>query len=141
MNGRHLRTLVWLRWRMLRNQWRRAGTLNAVLMMIVAVGLLVAVIPLFIASIVIGMYAIPRAAPAHLMYAWDAIILAFLLFWGIGLLTELQRTETLSLSKLMHLPISVNGAFAINYLSSLARLSLILFAPVMLGFSAALILV
>jgi hypothetical protein len=46
---------------------------------------------------------------------------------------ELQRTEPLSLSKLMHLPISTNGAFLINYLSSLISVSLILFLPAMLG--------
>ena len=57
------------------------------------------------------------------MYAWDALIVAFLLFWGIGLLTELQRNDPLSLSKFLHLPVSVNSAFLINYLSSLVRSS------------------
>ena len=42
-------------------------------------------------------------------------------------------------SKFMHLPVSVNGAFPINYLSSLLRLSLIVFVPIMLGFSVALV--
>ena len=82
---------------------------------------------------------IPKATPAQLMYAWDGVIVAFLFFWGIGLMTELQRTEPLSLSKFLHLPVSVNGAFLINYLSSLLRLSLIVFVPVMLGFSLALV--
>ena len=73
------------------------------------------------------------------MYAGDGVILAFLFFWSIGLIAELQRTEPLSLSKFMHLPVSVNGAFLINYLSSLLRLSLIVFVPVLLGFSLALV--
>ena len=89
----------------------------------------------------LGLYVIPKAAPMHLMYAWDGLIVAFLFFWGIGLMTELQRTEPLSLSKFLHLPVSVNGAFLINYLSSLLRLSLIVFGPVMLGFSLALVFV
>ena len=67
------------------------------------------------------------------------MIVAFLFFWGIGLVTELQRTEPLSLAKFLHLPVSVNGAFLINYLSSLLRLSLIIFGPVMLGFGLALV--
>ena len=54
-------------------------------------------------------------------------------------MTELQRTEPLSLSKFLHLPVSVNGAFLINYVSSLLRLSLIVFVPVMLGFCLALV--
>ena len=108
-------------------------------MMIVAVGALVTAIPLFIGCFMLGLYAIPKAAPAHLMYAWDGVIVAFLFFWGIGLMTELQRTEPLSLSKFLHLPVSVNGAFLINYVSSLLRLSLIVFVPVMLGFCLALV--
>ena len=139
MNWQHLQAFVWLRWRLLVNQWRRAGAFNAVLMMIVAVGALVTAIPLFIGCFALGLYAIPKATPAHLMYAWDGLIVAFLFFWGIGLMTELQRTEPLSLSKFLHLPVSVNGAFLINYLSSLLRLSLIVFVPVMLGFRLALV--
>jgi hypothetical protein len=73
------------------------------------------------------------------MYAWDGVLLAFAFFWMIGLITELQRTEPLSLSKFLHLPVSVNGAFLINYISSLLRLSLIMFVPTMLGFCVALV--
>ena len=139
MNWQHLQAFVWLRWRLLMNQWRRAGAVNAVLMMIVSVGALVTAIPLFIGCFMLGLYVIPKATPAQLMYAWDGVIVAFLFFWGIGLVTELQRTEPLSLSKFLHLPVSVNGAFLINYVSSLLRLSLIVFVPVMLGFSLALV--
>jgi hypothetical protein len=135
----HLTAFVWLRWRLLVNQWRRAGAFNAVLMMIVAVGALVTAIPLFVACFALGLYAIPKAQPVHLLYAWDGLIAAFLFFWCVGLLTELQRTEALALSKFMHLPVSPNGAFLINYLSSLLRLSLIVFGPVMLGFALALV--
>jgi ABC-2 type transport system permease protein len=75
------------------------------------------------------------------MYAWDALIVAFLSFWTIGVLVEVQRSEPLSLSKFMHLPVSVTGAFLINYVSSLLRLSLIVFGPVMMGFAVALVVV
>jgi hypothetical protein len=140
VNWRHLQAFVWLRWRLLNNQWRRGGSVNAVLMMLATLVALAAAVPVFIASFVLGLYAIPKAAPVHLLYAWDALIVAFLFFWAIGLVTELQRTEPLSLSKFLHLPVSVNGAFLINYLSSLLRLSLIVFGPAMLGFCLALII-
>jgi ABC-2 type transport system permease protein len=139
VNWRHFQAFVWLRWRLLANQWRKAGTFNAVLMMIVAACALIAAIPLFIGSFMLALYAIPKAAPAHLMYAWDGLIGAFLFFWSIGVITELQRTEPLSLSKFMHLPVSPNGAFLINYFSSLIRLSLIVFGPVMLAYCLALV--
>jgi ABC-2 type transport system permease protein len=102
VNWQHLRAFVWLRWRLLSNHWQRTGTLNAVLMMILAIGALVAAVPLLIACFAIGLYAIPKAAPVQLMYAADGLIVGFLCFWGIGLLTELQRGEPLSLSKFMH---------------------------------------
>ena len=141
MNWRHMQAFIWLRWRLLLNQWRRAGAFNAVLMMIVSVAALVTAIPLLIGSFMLGLYAIPKAAPEHLMYAWDGLIAAFLFFWSIGLITELQRSEPLALSKFLHLPVSPNGAFLINYISSLLRLSLIVFGPVMLGFTLALVFV
>jgi hypothetical protein len=135
----HLTAFVWLRWRLSINQWRRAGTVNFVLMMIVAIGALVTAVPLFFGCFALGLYLIPRAQPAHLMYAWDGLIVVFLFFWGIGLLTELQRSEPLALSKFLHLPVAPNGAFLINYISSLLRLSLIVFGPLMLGFALALV--
>jgi hypothetical protein len=141
MNGEHLRAFAWLRWRLLINQWRRAGAVNAVLMTIVAVGALATAVPLFVGCFIVGLYAIPHATPAHLLYAWDAVVVAFLFFWGVGLVTELQRSEPLALSKFLHLPVSPSSAFLINYLSSFLRLSLIVFGPVMLAFACALVAV
>lgn len=139
MTWEHLKTFVWLRWRLMANQWRRLGKFNSVLMTIIAILALLTAIPIFFGSIALGVYAIPRARPAFLMYAWDGLLLAFLMFWSIGLLTDLQRSEPLALSKFMHLPVSANGAFLINYLSSILRLSTIVFVPAMLGYSLALI--
>ena len=141
MNWQHLQAIVWLRWRLLVNQWRRAGVVNGVLMMIISIGALVTAVPLFIASLILGLYLIPKAEPVHLMYVWDGLVVVLLFFWMIGLITDLQRSEPLSLSKIMHLPVSANGAFLINYLSSLIRLSLLVFGPVMLGFCVALVIV
>lgn len=133
MNWRHLQAFVWLRWRLLANGWRRSGTLNFVVMMILAVCALLSVVPLFLGCFLAGLYAFADASPEHLLYAWDVVVMAFAFVWGMGLMVELQRTEAMSLSNFLHLPVSVNGVFAINYLSSLVRLSVVLIAPVMLG--------
>ncbi len=138
MNTEHLRAFLWLRWRLAANQWRRGGTLNAVLMMILAVGLAGMAIPLFVGCFAVGLYAFPKASPAHLLYAWDGMVAAFTLFWLVGLITELQRSESLSLTNFLHLPVSVRGVFVINYVSSLLRLSVIVFVPVLFGFALAL---
>ncbi len=139
MNWRHLRAFAWLRWRLLVNQWSRGGGLNAALMMVVTIVALLTAVPLLVASFLLGRYAIPRTQPMQLLLAWDVVILAFLLLWAIELITELQRTEPLSLSKFLHLPVSAREAFLLNYLSSFLRLSLILIGPVMLGFGLALV--
>ena len=140
MNWQHLQAFVWLRWRLLVNQWRRGGAVNAALMMILMIGALITAVPLFVGSIALGVYAIPKAAPEYLMYAWDGLVVAFLFFWCIGLIIDLQRSDPFSLSMFLHLPVSVRWAFLINYLSSLLRLSLIIFVPMMLGFCLALVI-
>jgi ABC-2 type transport system permease protein len=141
VNWAHFKAFVWLRWRLTSNQWRRAGSLNAALMVIVAVSVVVTVIPLFFGAFALAVFLIPKAAPAHLMYAWDGLIFFFLLIWGVGLLVELQRSDSLALSKFLHLPVSVSGAFLINYFSSLVRLSLLFFGPPMVAFALALVYV
>lgn len=141
MNWRHLQTFLWLRWRLLYNQWRRAGAFNAVIMIVICIAALITVIPLFIGCFLLANQLIPKASPLKLMLAWDAVVFFFLLFWGVGLITELKHNDPLSLSKFMHLPVSASGAFLINYLSSLLSLSLIAFAPIMLGFALSLVYV
>ena len=141
MNWRHFRAFVWLRWRLMVNHWRRAGKFSAAIMIVLSVGALVSVIPAFLGTFALATYLIPKATPARLMYAWDGLIFFFLLFWVIGLITELQRNDPLSLSKFLHLPVSVEGAFLINFLSSLMKLSLLCFGPVMLAYALALVYV
>ena len=63
----------------------------------------------------------------------------FLFFWMIGLLAELQRSETIDLQRLMHLPVALGQMFVINYLVSHFTLSIILAVPVMLGLGIGLV--
>ena len=97
MNWQHLQTFLWLRWRLARNAWRRAGALNAVLMMIISVGALAHGYSVICRLLHAGALSDSKATPAQLMYVGDGIIAAFQFFWGIGLITELQRSEPLAL--------------------------------------------
>jgi hypothetical protein len=67
------------------------------------------------------------------LFVWVGIIALFLFFWLIGLLATLQRSEALSLEKVLFMPVSPSGAFLVNYLSSFMSLTLILFVPGMIG--------
>lgn len=139
MNGQHFRAFLWLRWRLLVNQIRKGGTTNAVILAILAAGAALLAVLLFVLFLLIGLFTLPEASPAALMYVWDGLAGVFLFAWAMGVLIELQRSEVLSLEKFLHLPVSLKGAFLINYLSSLLSLTLLIFLPPMVALSLSLV--
>jgi ABC-2 type transport system permease protein len=133
VNWEHLKTYIWLRWRLSANQVRRSGTIGAIIAAILTAMRILGGILTFIAGLLIGVLALRQAEPKIVMVIWDGIAAGFLFFWMIGLMSELQRAELLSLDNFMHLPVSPAGAFFINYAGSSIGLSLILFLPAMIG--------
>jgi hypothetical protein len=133
VNREHFKAFLWLRWRLRVNQFRKGGAVNAAIFLVFAVFCAMAAAMLFITGLIVGLFAFENApAYAHL-FTWDGIILAVLFGWMIGLITDLQRSEALSLDRFLHLPVSLSGAFLINYLSSLFSLTLVVFVPGMIG--------
>ncbi len=106
---------------------------------ILAVAALLIAAFMAVALFLIGLLLLPEAPPSVLLYVWDGVVLVFLFWWGIGILTELQRSEALSLDKFLHLPVSLTSAFLINYCSSLLSLTMIVFLPAMIGLSFGLV--
>jgi ABC-2 type transport system permease protein len=139
MKMQHLQAFLWLRWRLRVNQMKRSGLANTVIQAILAVLLLLAAGVLFVGSLLVGLFVLNEVAPIVLLYVWDGLVVAFLFLWSVSVLGELQRSESLSLEKFLHLPVSLSSAFLINYLSSLLSVALILFVPAMLGLSLGLI--
>jgi ABC-2 type transport system permease protein len=140
MNWSQLRTIIWLRWRLSRNQWSRGGTLNAVLTLIVAIiGLGLSLVG-SLAGLVCGVLLLSKVPPPVMLVVWDLIFGVFLLMWLGGIVSEIQRSETIDISRLLHLPISLRNVFVINYIASHLTFSIIFFLPVMLGLSMGLIL-
>ncbi|MBI2479089.1 MAG: hypothetical protein HYV60_10785 [Planctomycetia bacterium] len=139
MNLEHLKAIMWLRWRMSRNQWRRAGAFNAIITTAFVVLAFVASVLLFFAALIGGstVLLMNEISPDALMLTWDVIVVVFLLTWTIGLITELQKSELLSLERLLHLPLSLSGTFFLNYASSLLSLPILVFLPGMLGLAIA----
>jgi hypothetical protein len=133
VNLAHLRAFVWLRWRLSVNQFRKAGALNAALFFALVGLVLVAAVGLFVGGFAAGYLALPAATPTVRLLVWDGAVVAFLFFWAIGLLAELQRSEGLAIDKVLHLPVSPTGAFLIGYVSSLFSLTLLAFVPGMAG--------
>jgi hypothetical protein len=133
VNWRHFQTFLWLRYRLLQNRIRRAGAVTAVITAVLAVLGVLTSVGAFAGALLLGLFALPEASPLVHLLVWDGIVCFFLFVWVIVLLSDLQRTEPLSLDKFLHLPVSLTGAFVVNYLSSLLNVRMILFAPAMLG--------
>jgi hypothetical protein len=140
VNGEHFRAFLWLRWRLGANQLRRGGTANAVVLIVLTVAAAFLAIGLFVGLFLVGFFALADASPAVVLFVWDGVVVPFLFFWAIGLVADLQRSEALSLTKFLHLPVSLSGAFLINYLSSsLLNPVLILFGPALVGLALGLV--
>lgn len=133
MNWEQLKTILWLRWRLTRNQWTRSGGLGAVLTVIVAIGAVGLGGATFVGGLLGGALGLKEAKPLVLLGIWFGLTLAFLFFWMIGLLAELQRSETIDLQRLMHLPVALGQLFVINYVVSHLTLSIVLVLPAMTG--------
>jgi ABC-2 type transport system permease protein len=133
LNREQLKTILWLRWRLTRNQWQRAGGFGAVMAVIVAVSAVTLGAATFVGGLIGAALGLGNAKPVVVMGIWLGATVAFLFFWLIGLLAELQRSETIDLQRLMHLPVALGQMFVINYLASLLALSIILMVPAMTG--------
>jgi len=132
--------MLWLRWRLTLNQWRRGGAVSAVLTMIVVViGLCLAVAGA-VGGVAGGALGLAHASPLTTMLVWDGLVVAFLFLWAVGLVTELQRSEIIDLSRLLHLPVSLTDVFLLNYLASHLTFGLALMLPAMLGLAVGLVL-
>jgi len=140
MHWSQLLTILWLRWRLSRNQWSRGGLLNAVIAVAVVVCLITGAVGGALAGLLVGLFALAKVSPGILLAVWDITTFAFLLVWTIGVLSEIQRSEAIDIGKMLHLPVSLRGVFLVNYAASHLTLSIILFGPWMVCLSIGLAL-
>ena len=133
MNWEQLKTVLWLRWRLTRNQWARSGGLGAVIAVLVGLGAVAMGGLCFVGALLGAVLGLGDVSPKIIMAIWFGVTVGFLFFWMIGLLTELQRSETIDLQRLMHLPVALGQMFVVNYLVSHFALSIIVAVPIMLG--------
>src|SRR5450432_3268824 len=133
MNWEQLKTILWLRWRLMSNQWRRTGGLGAVITLFIGAGAVLLAVASFTGALLGAVFGLGQASPQIIMLVWLGGTVVFLFFWMIGLLVELQRSETIDLQRLMHLPVALGQLFVVNYLVSHFTFSIILMVPLMLG--------
>ncbi len=130
-----------MRWRILVNRVRRGGKLgNTFLALLVLLGV-AASVGFFYVTLRLGLKELPDADPVDTMLVWAVFAVAFLFFWSIGLVTDLQRSDAMSFRNLLHLPVSLGWVFLYNYLSSFVSISIVVFMPAMLGLCLAMAIV
>jgi len=134
MNWQQFQAILWLRWRLTRNQFFRGGAVTAVVSIFMTLLLALGGAAIGIGGVAGGWFAGAQAAPEILLIIWDAVLFVFLIFWMGGLLIELQRSESIDLTKLLHLPVTLRQVFVLNYAVSHFTPSIVLLAPGMVGF-------
>jgi ABC-2 type transport system permease protein len=140
VNWEQVKAIVWLRWRLTRNGMARAGAVNAVLSMFFLVALLVGGIAAGVGGFLAGWLALGKADPQVLLMVWDGAVLFFLVIWLSGLMVEIQRSESIDLAKLLHLPVTLQQVFVFNYVASHLTPAILLLLPAMMGLCAGLVL-
>jgi len=140
MNWNQWRTILWLRWRLSRNQRSRLGALNKVIGILLGLLLGTGVLVSCVTGFLLGFGPLARSSPTMLLLVWDGVAAAFLFFWCMGLLQEIQRSESLDLMRFMHLPVSLRNVFFFNYLVSWLTPSIMIALPGFLCFAAGLAL-
>ena len=133
MNPIQLFALAKLRYRLTVNQIKKSGKFNTILAAIFySIGAFVVATSFFIAATLGAMF-FSKTDPFSMIMMWNIIAGAFLFMWSMQLVSEMHQTEMISLNKLLHMPVSLRGAFFLNYTSTFLCGAFLLFAPTMLG--------
>jgi hypothetical protein len=122
-----------LRWRLTRNQSWRGHKVNAVLGVLVVGFAGLIGIGGGVGGVLAGNLALASASPRMMLGLWDTLVVAFLFFWIMGVVIDLQRSELIDVSRLLHLPIALKDVFLINYVASHLTLLIVLLVPGMVG--------
>jgi ABC-2 type transport system permease protein len=141
VNWEQLKAIFWLRWRLTRNQWGRSkhGVRGPVAIIIFIAACLLGAL-CFFAGLIGAALGLRNARSDEVMITWFILVSVFLMFWILGLLAELQRSEAIDLQRLMHLPVQLGQIFVVNYFASHFALSIIIAVPAIFGLSIGLAL-
>ena len=133
MNWQQFKALVWLRWRLFMVQFRKMNVGTRIFLGLLAAFVGISVVGGGLFASLGTIMLMPAERPMAILIVCDVMVAVFLLAWISGFITELQRSEPISIEKLLHLPVSVRGAFLLNYLSSFASLTVVTLLPMMIG--------
>ena len=133
----HLRTVIWLSWRLWQRRWKRQGSGYRGLGSIVAVVAVLAGSLSFLLSLVLGWALLPPAGPDTVLLTWAGLIVVFVFVRVLGAFADLQHGDGLRLDNLLHLPFSLHQVFLLNFALSQLNLTTVIFVPALLGLAIA----
>lgn len=138
MNWAQLQAILWLRWRLTRNQWARGSALGPVMLVVVTVIAVCLGLGAGVAGVAVGWFGLREMPPEVLLLVWDVLVVVFLFMWTTGVAAELQRADMMDLGRLLHLPVSLPQIFLLNYVASHLSMSLVMMGPAMVGLAVGL---
>jgi ABC-2 type transport system permease protein len=133
MTRGQLRAILWLRWRLTRNQWTRSQGLGAVVALAMGAASVLGSIASLGGGLAAGWYLGRGGSPAVLQLVEASLAIAFVFTWSIGVLVELQRSELIDVPRLLQFPVRLAPVFLVNYAASHVGMSVVLFVPAMVG--------
>jgi len=140
MNWEQFKLILLLRWQLTRNQWaKRGGVGGLIAVVITTIAMCLLGVLSLVGGFAGGAFGLREASPMVVMGVWFGLTVFFLFIWMIGLLTELQRSETIDLQRLMHLPVMLGQIFVFNYLASHLTFSIFLAVPAIFGLTIGLV--
>jgi hypothetical protein len=92
MNWEQFRAILWLRWRLTRNQLTRGSGLGAVLAALAGAALVMIALGAGLGATLAGALALRQASATVIMFVWDGVTFFVLSFSLIAVLTELERS-------------------------------------------------
>lgn len=134
MSARRLKAIFRLRWQLSRNAFRRASAFSAAIYIILRVLFLFGAVGGTIGAFFLGKSDFLASNSNRILWLVSGAVSVFLFFWLIGLLAELQRSDSLDHRRMTHLPISLKEMFLFNYAVSHWTPSCLLFLSISAGF-------
>src|SRR5207245_754753 len=103
--------------------------LNAAVSVLLLVMMLMTSVAFGIGGVLLGFFLGAKISSLTLLLIWDGVIFGFLVFWLSGLMVEIQRSESIDLTKLLHLPVTLAQVFVFNYAASHFTPSIVVLGP------------
>ncbi|MFC1735263.1 hypothetical protein ACFL1X_04045 [Candidatus Hydrogenedentota bacterium] len=128
-----IRALVWLKYIIFKRTLFKGHLASTVVFALVTPLLVLLCIAVGIGAFFIGRELVEPGEARHILIVMDVFLGIVLLFWMVGLLSELQRSETVDFRKMLYLPVSLKAVFALNFAVSLLSPMLFFFAFGILG--------